>query len=180
MRNFFSNRRRFVKVNKTKRFKDKLKLSDFVYNRESELQFSDIGIKVNRSTVFTFKQIEAIKKTLFKVKKKIKVWMRINPTFPLTRKSSESRMGKGKGKYKCTVARVKKNQIIMEFNFLDFELFGNIKKSILSKLPVPASVIFSDNFVITQLGHYMDYEKNMGMLHSFEGYYRKKLTKNFK
>lgn len=177
MRNFFSNRKRFVKLNKDKKFKDKLKLSDFVYNKESELIFSDIGIKVNRSTVFTFKQIEAIKKTLFKVKKKIKVWMRINPTFPLTRKSSESRMGKGKGKYKCTVARVKKNQIIMEFNILDFKLIGNIKKSILSKLPVPASVVFSPNFVTTQFNHYIDYDKDAGMLLSFD-YYKNKLVKN--
>jgi len=73
LRNFFSNKRRFLKLDKTKKFKDKLKLSDFVYNKESELQFSDIGIKVNRSTVFSFKQIESIKKTLFKVKKKIRV-----------------------------------------------------------------------------------------------------------
>lgn len=179
MRNFFSNRRRVVNVNKQKRFKDKLKLSDFVYNKESELQFSDIGIKVNKSTVFTFKQIEAIKKTLFKVKKRIKVWMRINPTFPLTKKSSESRMGKGKGKYKCTVARVKKNQVIMEFNVLDFELLGNIKKSILSKLPVPASVIFSPNFVTTQYNHYMDHDKNLGMIYSFDDY-KKKLIKKYK
>lgn len=179
MRNFFSNKRRFLKLDKTKKFKDKLKLSDFVYNKESELQFSDIGIKVNRSTVFSFKQIESIKKTLFKVKKKIRVWMRINPTFPLTKKSSESRMGKGKGKYKCTVARVKKNQVIMEFNTLDFELIGNIKKSILSKLPVPASIIFSHNFINTQFTHYMNYEKDMGILHSFD-YYKKKLIKKFK
>jgi len=105
--------------------------------------------------------------------------MRINPTFPLTKKSSESRMGKGKGKYKCTVARVKKNQVIMEFNTLDFELIGNIKKSILSKLPVPASIIFSHNFINTQFTHYMNYEKDMGILHSFD-YYKKKLIKKFK
>lgn len=73
MRNFFSNRKRFLKLNKNKKFKDKLKLSDFVYNKESELQFSDIGVKVNRSTILTFKQIESIKKTLFKVSKRIRV-----------------------------------------------------------------------------------------------------------
>ena len=176
MRNFFSNRRRTVIVNKQKKFKDKLKLSDFVYNKESELQFSDIGIKVNRSTIFTFKQIEAIKKTLFKVKKRIKVWVRINPTFPLTKKSSESRMGKGKGKYKYTVARVKKNQVIMEFNVLDFDLIGDIKKSILSKLPVPASVIFSNNFITTQYNHYINHDRDMGLINSFD-YYDKKIKR---
>lgn len=178
MKNFFSNRKRFVKLNKDKKFKDKLKLSDFVYNKESQLQFSDIGIKVNRSTVFTFKQIEAIKKTLFKIKKKIRVFMRINPTFPLTRKSSESRMGKGKGKYKCNVARVKKNQVIMEFNVLDFKIIGDIKKSIVSKLPVPASIIFSHNFVTTQFNHYIDHDTNAGMLISFE-FYRDRLFKKY-
>lgn len=103
--------------------------------------------------------------------------MRINPTFPLTKKSSESRMGKGKGKYKCTVARVKKNQVIMEFNILDFELIGNIKKSILSKLPVPASIIFSNNIITTQFYHYINYDRDLGILHSFD-YYKNKLNKH--
>lgn len=93
--------------------------------------------------------------------------MRVNPTFPLTKKGSESRMGKGKGKYKCTVARVKKNQVIMEFNVLDFDLLGNIKKSILSKLPVPASIIFSHNNITTQLAHYIHDDRDAGMINRY-------------
>lgn len=84
----------------------------------SRLEFGHYGIKVLDSGILTSKKLMNLKKILNILLKEVngKLWFRIFPDKPVTRKSKESRMGKGKGEVSDWVAIVKKGKIILEFS----------------------------------------------------------------
>ena len=83
--------------------------------RGGDLAFGDFGLKVLESGRLTARQIEAgrIAMTRF-IKRGGKVWIRVFPDKPVTKKPAETRMGKGKGNPKEWVAVVKPGRILYE------------------------------------------------------------------
>lgn len=91
--------------------------------RGSTLAFGDFGLKALEPGWVTDKQIEAgrIAITRF-VKRGGKVWIRIFPDKPVTKKPAETRMGKGKGSPEGWVAVVKPGRIIYEMEGVEPEV----------------------------------------------------------
>src|SRR6184192_1891055 len=83
--------------------------------RGAELSFGDYGLKVMECGYITDRQIEAsrIAMTRF-IKRGGKVWLRLFPDKPITKKPAETRMGKGKGAPEGWVAVVKPGRVMFE------------------------------------------------------------------
>ena len=105
----------FTQPKKTKYKKiRKGKLSKFEY-KSNNLVFGTIGLKAAESGTLTAKQIEAARQAIVrKIKRKGKIWIRIFPYIPITKKPTEVRMGKGKGSIACWAAKVKSGTVLFE------------------------------------------------------------------
>ncbi len=83
--------------------------------RGCEVSFGDFALKAIGRGEITNRQIEAARVTINRVlKHQGKIWIRIFPDFPLTKKPAETRMGKGKGSIEQWVSIVKPGRIIYE------------------------------------------------------------------
>ncbi len=83
--------------------------------RGSTISFGDYGLKVLEPGWVTDKQIEAARIAMTRfVKRGGKIWVRIFPDKPITKKPAETRMGKGKGAPEGWVAVVKPGRILYE------------------------------------------------------------------
>ncbi len=83
--------------------------------RGSKLAFGDFGLKAVGRGEVTNRQIEAARITINRVlKHQGKIWVRVFPDFPLTKKPAETRMGKGKGSIEKWVVIVKPGRILYE------------------------------------------------------------------
>jgi large subunit ribosomal protein L16 len=83
--------------------------------RGSSISFGDFGLKALEPGWITQRQIEAARVTLTRMmKREGKVWIRIFPDKPVTKKPAETRMGKGKGAPEYWVAVVKPGRVMFE------------------------------------------------------------------
>jgi large subunit ribosomal protein L16 len=83
--------------------------------RGSDLAFGDYGLKVLAPGWITDRQIEASRVAIMRfIKRGGKLWIRIFPDKPVTKKPAETRMGKGKGAPEFWVAVVKPGRILFE------------------------------------------------------------------
>jgi len=90
--------------------------------RGSSLAFGDYGLKVLEPGWITNRQIEAARVALTRsLKRGGKVWIRIFPDKPVTKKPAETRMGKGKGNPEEWVAVVKPGRILYEMEGVPVE-----------------------------------------------------------
>ncbi len=105
--------------------------------RGSSLEFGNYGLKTLDAAWITDRQIEAgrIAMTRF-VKRGGKVWIRIFPDKPVTKKPAETRMGKGKGAPEYWVAPVKPGRILYEMEGVPEEVAREAMRLAAQKLPV--------------------------------------------
>lgn len=109
---------------------------------DQELAFGSYGIIAVTGGDLTAKQLEAGRKVLTKgVKKLGKVWIRVFPDYPRTRKPNEVRMGKGKGEVKVWVARVGMGKIIYEFDYVDRKRVPIVFNNLKDRLPLQIKLI---------------------------------------
>jgi large subunit ribosomal protein L16 len=88
--------------------------------RGVEISFGDFGLQALEPGWVTARQIEAARRTIVHaMKRRGKVWIRIFPDKPFTRKPPETRMGKGKGAVEYWVAVVKPGRVMFEVGGLD-------------------------------------------------------------
>ncbi len=91
--------------------------------RGSKVAFGDYGMKAVGRGEVTNRQIEAARVAINRVlKHQGKIWIRIFPDFPLTKKPAETRMGKGKGSIEQWVAIVKPGRILYEVSGVSEEV----------------------------------------------------------
>lgn len=89
-------------------------------SRGTEVTFGDYGLKALEPGWLTARQIEAARRALVRfMRRRGKVWIRVFPDKPVTKKPAETRMGKGKGAVDHWVAVVKPGRIIFEISGLD-------------------------------------------------------------
>src|SRR6266511_442797 len=88
----------------------------------SSLSFGDFGLKVMRCGWITDRQIEAARIAMTRfIKRGGKVWIRLFPDKPITKKPAETRMGKGKGAPEEWVAVIRPGKILFEMEGVDRE-----------------------------------------------------------
>jgi large subunit ribosomal protein L16 len=88
--------------------------------RGAEISFGEFGLQALEPGWVSARQIEAARRTIVReMKRRGKVWIRIFPDHPYTRKPPETRMGKGKGSVEYWVAVVKPGRIMFEVGGLD-------------------------------------------------------------
>ena len=111
-------------------------------HRGSTIAFGEIGLKVLEPGEISARQIEAARVSITrKVKRGGKLWIRIFPDRPFTKKPAETRMGKGKGNPKGFVARVKPGKILFEIAGIDEVLARDALKNAAFKLPLKTKIV---------------------------------------
>ncbi|MCI0447845.1 50S ribosomal protein L16 [bacterium] len=105
--------------------------------RGHELAFGDYGLKVLESAWLSARQIEAARVAMTRfVKRGGKIWIRVFPDKPITKKPAETRMGKGKGPRVGWVAVVKPGRILFEMIGVTEETAREAMRLAAHKLPV--------------------------------------------
>jgi large subunit ribosomal protein L16 len=105
--------------------------------RGHELAFGDYGLKVLESAWLSSRQIEAARVAMTRfVKRGGKIWIRIFPDKPITKKPAETRMGKGKGPRVGWVAVVKPGRVLFEMIGVTEETAREAMRLAAHKLPV--------------------------------------------
>ena len=105
--------------------------------RGSSLAFGDYGLQATACSRLTARQIEAARIAMTRyVKRGGKVWIRVFPDKPVTRKPAETRMGKGKGNPEEWVAVVKPGRILYEMEGVPTRIARAALRLAAHKLPV--------------------------------------------
>lgn len=91
--------------------------------RGSEVSFGEFGLKAMEPGWITSRQIEAARVAITRqAKKGCKLWIRIFPDKPITRKPAETRMGKGKGNPEFWVAVIQPGRVLYEVSGITEEV----------------------------------------------------------
>lgn len=107
------------------------------YNYKNNLGFGTIGLKALESGLISSRQIEAARQAISrKMKKKGKLWIKIYPSLPITKKPAEVRMGKGKGSVSHWVAKVRGGSVLFEICGVNKKTAIKAFKTGSAKLPV--------------------------------------------
>jgi large subunit ribosomal protein L16 len=105
--------------------------------RGAELEFGDFGLKVLEAAWITDRQIEASRVAMTRsIKRGGRVWIRLFPDKPITKKPAETRMGKGKGAPEGWVAVVRPGKILFEMEGVTPEIAKEAMLLAAHKLPV--------------------------------------------
>src|SRR6185312_16342646 len=110
--------------------------------RGSSLSFGDFGLKSMECGWVTNRQIEAARIAMTRfIERGGKVWIRIFPEKPITRKPPETRMGKGKGAPEAWVAVVKPGRILFETEGVAPDIAAEAMRLAAQKLSVPTKFV---------------------------------------
>ena len=105
--------------------------------RGSSVSFGEYGLKSVSRGRMTARQIEAARRAISRhVKRGGKIWIRIFPDKPITKKPLEVRMGKGKGSVEYWVAQIKPGTMLFEIEGVSEELARQAFELAAAKLPV--------------------------------------------
>ncbi|MBD3168248.1 MAG: 50S ribosomal protein L16 [candidate division Zixibacteria bacterium] len=105
--------------------------------RGSRVSFGEYGLKALEPAWITNRQIEAARVALTRrVKRGGKIWIRVFPDKPITKKPAETRMGKGKGVPEGWVAVIKPGKVLFELEGVDMALAREAMRLAAAKLPI--------------------------------------------
>ncbi len=113
--------------------------------RGSTLAFGDYGLKVLEPGYITDRQIEASRVAMTRfIKRGGKIWLRLFPDKPVTKKPAETRMGKGKGAPDHWVAVVRPGKILFEMEGVTLAEANEALRLASHKLPLRTRVVSRD------------------------------------
>ncbi len=113
-----------------------------VATRANKVAFGDYGLKATVSSYVTNRQLEAARKVIVRYTRKVgKIWFRVFPDVPYTKKGLEMPMGSGKGDVDFYQARIKKGCILFELSGLNREEAEEAFKMASYKLPVTTRLV---------------------------------------
>ena len=108
----------------------------------NKISFGEYGLKAVGRGRITARQIEAARRALTrKVKRGAKVWIRIFPDKPITKKPLEVRQGKGKGNVEYWVAQIQPGRMLYEMEGVPQELAREALALAAAKLPVKTAFV---------------------------------------
>jgi large subunit ribosomal protein L16 len=107
-----------------------------------ELNFGSYGLKAVEPGRITARQIEAARRAITRHMKRVgKVWIRVFPDVPVSRKPAEVRMGSGKGSPEYWVARIHPGRIMFEIDGVQKQLAVEAFALASAKLPIKARFV---------------------------------------
>jgi large subunit ribosomal protein L16 len=110
--------------------------------RGSSLSFGDFGLKSLSCGWVSNRQIEAARIAMTRfIKRGGKVWIRVFPDKPITKKPPETRMGKGKGAPEAWVAVVRPGKMLFEMEGVTAEIAAEAMRLAAMKLSVPTKFV---------------------------------------
>ncbi|OCC15055.1 LSU ribosomal protein L16p (L10e) [Dissulfuribacter thermophilus] len=119
-----------------------------VATRGNQLAFGDYGLKALGCGRITAQQIEAARIAITRhVKRRGKIWIRIFPDKPVTKKPAETRMGSGKGNVEFWVAPVKAGRILYEMEGVSEEVALEALRLAQYKLPIPTKIVKRSDYL---------------------------------
>jgi large subunit ribosomal protein L16 len=130
------------KVKHRKMFKGRMKGTAY---RGSTLDFGSYGLKAVECGKISSRQIEAARVALTRhVKRGGKLWIRMFPDKPITKKPAETRMGKGKGSPEYWVMVVKPGRILYEIEGVNEETAREALRLAAHKLPIKTTFVMRE------------------------------------
>lgn len=137
---------------KRPRYRKQMKLYRHLTIKETRgctLEFGDFGLRAVEAGWITNRQIEAARQTMVRhIKRGGKVWIKVFPDKPLTKKPAEVRMGKGKGSVETWVAEVKSGRIMYEVTGVAEKIAVEALKLAAAKLPIKTKVVIRSGNLI--------------------------------
>ena len=110
--------------------------------RGSKLNFGEFGLMSLQPGWITSRQIEAARIAMTRhIKRGGKVWIRVFPDKPITKKAAETRMGTGKGNVEYYVAVVKPGRILYEMDGMTAEIAHGALRLAQAKLPLMTRIV---------------------------------------
>ncbi len=111
-------------------------------SRGNKINFGSLAIQAVGRGFLTSRQIEAGRRAMTRyVKRDGKIWIRVFPDKPLSKKPAETRMGKGKGSVDQWVCPIKPGRIIFEIEGVSPEIAREAFKLAQYKLPIKTTII---------------------------------------
>ena len=108
----------------------------------AELAFGQFGLKSQEPERVTARQIEAARRAITREMKRAgRVWIRVFPDVPVSKKPTEVRMGKGKGSVEFWAARVKPGRILFEIDGVPADVAKEALRLGAMKLPIITRVV---------------------------------------
>ena len=115
--------------------------------RGSDVSFGSWGLQALEPGFITARQIEAARVAMTrKAKRGGKVWIRVFPDKPLTRKPAETRMGKGKGAPELWVAKIRPGRVLYEMDGVEETVAREALRLASHKLPIATRIIKRENW----------------------------------
>ena len=106
------------------------------------LNFGEVGLKALEPERLTARQIEAARRAIARHTKRAgRLWTRVFPDVPVSKKPAEVRMGSGKGSPELWVARVKPGRIIFELGGLNPQIAKEAMLLGAAKLPIKTRIV---------------------------------------
>jgi large subunit ribosomal protein L16 len=113
----------------------------------STLTFGSYGLKTIEPERITARQIEAARRAMTRhMKRQGRVWIRVFPDLPVTKKPTEVRMGKGKGSVEFWAAKVKPGRIMFEIDGVSDTVAREALRLAAMKLPVKTRVVLREDW----------------------------------
>lgn len=132
------------KVKYRKQFKGRIK---GVATRTVKLDFGSYGLKSLEPARITSAQIEAARRAISRCMRRVgKIWIRIYPDLPVSRKPAEVRMGSGKGSVEYWACRVYPGTIMFEMDEVSEEIAREALTLAAAKLPVTTKIVTKADF----------------------------------
>ena len=108
----------------------------------NKVNFGEYGLKAITRGRITARQIEAARRTITrKIKRGGKIWIRIFPDKPITKKPLEVRQGKGKGNVEYWVAQIQPGRMLYELEGVSADLARQAFKLASAKLPIKTTFV---------------------------------------
>jgi large subunit ribosomal protein L16 len=110
--------------------------------RGSDVSFGEFGLKATGRGRITARQIEASRRAMTRhIKRGGKIWIRVFPDKPITKKPLEVRMGKGKGGVEYWVAQIQPGRMLFEMEGVDESIAREAFRLAAAKLPIPTTFV---------------------------------------
>jgi large subunit ribosomal protein L16 len=103
----------------------------------SDINFGDFGLQAMSNGLLTARQIEAARIAMTRhIKRQGKIWIRVFPDKPITKRPAETRMGKGKGSVELWACPVNRGRVLYEMDGVPEELAREALRLASHKLPI--------------------------------------------
>ena len=111
-------------------------------SRGVDVNFGDYGLKALDCGYMTARQIEAARRAIVhELKRRGKIWVRVFPDKPYTKRAAETRMGKGKGGVEYWVAQIQPGKVLYEIEGVSEVLAREAFALAAAKLPIETTFV---------------------------------------